>query len=317
VNEKSHFFHNHALSELPEEQAARAATRDRITPATLAKAHQAQRLLPKAQPAEIANFIRQQIAEETGAEPTWTNKDLANSLAPTALEVALDSANFLEEILAARAHGKPFCAAHAITCLWLFSQCACYRPLNRPWVYCFISAGAKVEYTLDEDRQLRCAVIVFREATLAAAIDDEDMWIYDITFGTNRQGYKLGLLTGVTRERRGYVMGMTFMDAETVENFTWVLTRCVSFVGCKPGVLLTDGCTKLYAAIVIVFGLFFATTCHLLCVWHLSNNVWEHIRPLFGAIVRGSKSGGSPSTLQWRAFNRECALWPTRPDLLE
>jgi hypothetical protein len=159
-------------------------------------------------------------------------------------------------------------------------------------------------------------VILFREATLAAAIDDEDMWIYDITFGTNRQGYKLGLLTGVTRERRGYVMGMTFMDAETVENFTWVLTRLVSFVGCKPGVLLTDGCTKLYAAIVIVFGLNFAMTCHLLCVWHLSNNVWEHIRPLFGAIVRGSKSGGSQSTLQWRAFNRECALWPTRPDLL-
>lgn len=268
VNEKSTFTHNHDLALEPAEQAARASTRDRITPETLADAAQAQKLLPKSTPAQIANFIREKLALASGVQPTWTNKDLANLLAPTSAESAFDSANFMEELRAMRA------------------------------------AGARVEVTIhSETREIRTAVVVFREGIVASEIDGEDTWTFDNTFGTNGQGYTVGLVTGITRLRRGYVKAVTFMDEESVENFELVLRVLLLILG-KPNALFTDGCPKILAAIVLVFGMLFASTCHFLCVWHISNNIYEHIRPLFGAVVRGAKASGSVASRKWWAFNR-------------
>ena len=173
---------------------------------------------------------------------------------------------------------------------------------------CAICAGARVEVTIHpETREIRTAVVVFREGIVASEIDGEDTWTFDNTFGTNGQGYKVGLVTGITRFRRGYVKAVTFMDEESVENFELVLRVLLLILG-KPNALFTDGCPKILAAIVLVFGMLFASTCHFLCVWHISNNIYEHIRPLFGAVVRGAKASGSVASRKWWAFNRECAF---------
>jgi hypothetical protein len=166
-------------------------------------------------------------------------------------------------------------------------------------------AGAIIKvHRCSETHQILCAVIVFREALVKSTIDGEDTWTFDNTFGTNNQGMKLGLLTGITRNRRGRIMGMSWMGEETVDNFKWVLVSFESIYGRKPGVLFTDGCVKLLAAIRLAYGVTWAAAFHLLCIWHLSNNVYDHIRYLFGATVRGKKAVCDDATRKWVAFNR-------------
>lgn len=102
---------------------------------------------------------------------------------------------------------------------------------------------------------------------------------------------------------RGYTFGLGFMCSETIAAFVWLLTSIVALAGKRPGIIISDGDKALAAAILLVFGAYFAAFLHILCIWHLSKNVYENVNYVFSNASRGRKGGGE-GVDRWRAFIR-------------
>jgi hypothetical protein len=165
-------------------------------------------------------------------------------------------------------------------------------------------AGHKVAYYLDpESGRLLYALIIFRDGLNDFDLDDHSHLIIDNTFNTNYWGYKLTGLIGMRSTGRGYTFGLGFMCSETIAAFVWLLTAIVELAGKRPGIIISDGDKALAAAILIVFGAYFAAFLHILCIWHLSKNVFENINHVFSNKSRGKKGGGE-GVNAWQVFNR-------------
>jgi len=150
---------------------------------------------------------------------------------------------------------------------------------------------------------LMVAMICFATAIVDHNIDCATVDVYDSTFNTNRYNYKLGVSVYTTRDGRSRIKAVTFMLIEDVASFTLVLQWYLVAFGSPMTTLITDGDYQLHLAIVAVFGPVFALYCHLLCVWHLAENVKKHTRYIFGPAIRG-KRGGSEGTDAYNKFIR-------------
>lgn len=165
-------------------------------------------------------------------------------------------------------------------------------------------AGHKVAYHLDpETGRLLYALIIFREGLCDFDKDDHSHLIIDNTFNTNYWGYKLTGLIGMRNTGRGYTFGLGFMCSETISAFVWLLTAIVELAGKRPGIIISDGDKALAAAILLVFGSHFAAFLHILCIWHLSKNVFSNVNHVFSNASRGKKGGGK-GVDAWRVFIR-------------
>lgn len=170
----------------------------------------------------------------------------------------------------------------------------------RPWT----RAGHKVAHYLDPDTgRLLYALVIFRDGLADFDKDDHSHLIIDNTFNTNYWGYKLTGLLGMRNTGRPYVFGLGFMCFETIAAFVWLLTAIVELAGKKPGIIISDGDKALAAAILLVFGAYFAAFCHILCIWHLAKNVYENINYVFSNASRGKKGDGK-GVDGWRVFIR-------------
>lgn len=165
-------------------------------------------------------------------------------------------------------------------------------------------AGHKVSHYLDPvTGVLLYALIIFRDGLADFDKDDHSHLVIDNTFNTNYWGYKLTGLIGMRNTGRPYVFGLGFMCAETIAAFVWLLTAIVALAGKPPGIIISDGDKALAAAIFLVFGAYFAAFCHILCIWHLSKNVFENVNYVFSNASRGKKSGGE-GVNKWHEFIR-------------
>jgi MULE transposase domain len=101
--------------------------------------------------------------------------------------------------------------------------------------------------------------------------------LYDTKHGTNRYGMKLGCFslidgTGMTR-----VIAASFLLCETAEMFSWVFGQFTALVGEEPQTIFTDS----DAAMALAINEIWPSTTHLLCIFHLWKNFFEHISGLF------------------------------------
>jgi hypothetical protein len=133
--------------------------------------------------------------------------------------------------------------------------------------------------------------------------DDHSHLVIDNTFNTNYWGYKLTGIIGMRNTGRAYTFGLGFMCSETTAAFVWVLTAIVELAGKRPGIIISDGDKALAAAIVSVFGDKYAAFRHILCVWHLSKNVYDNVNYIFSNASRVKKGDGQ-GVKAWHVFIR-------------
>jgi MULE transposase domain len=101
--------------------------------------------------------------------------------------------------------------------------------------------------------------------------------LYDTKHGTNQYGMKLGCFslvdcTGMTR-----VIAASFVLSESTEMFSWVFGQFTNLVGNGPQTIFTDS----DAAMALAINTTWPSTTHLLCIFHLWKNFFEHISGLF------------------------------------
>ena len=100
---------------------------------------------------------------------------------------------------------------------------------------------------------------------------------------------KLCWFTTVGASRQTIILAFTLLKYEDKAQIEWAF-RCFHSTFCvAPGIIFTDGAAAIATAIARCVDIW--SDCkHLLCVFHISKNFWQHIHPLFH---------GAPE--QWKA----------------
>jgi zinc finger SWIM domain-containing protein 3 len=99
-----------------------------------------------------------------------------------------------------------------------------------------------------------------------------DIIICDTTFGMNRFSMPLMLLLGVDHEFCTVCFGFALTRSEESDNFCWVFQQLRRIVIDTPRIIITDACPSFNKAIAQEFPL----GMHILCGWHLSQNLKKH-----------------------------------------
>ncbi|KAI8563231.1 hypothetical protein RHMOL_Rhmol03G0096200 [Rhododendron molle] len=103
--------------------------------------------------------------------------------------------------------------------------------------------------------------------------------LMDCTYKTNRYRFPLLQIVGITSTERTFSVAFAFINREKEENYTWVLEKLKSMIDSDalPGVIVTDRELALVNAITRVV----PTASHLLCRWHIGQNVYAKCRKMF------------------------------------
>jgi len=97
--------------------------------------------------------------------------------------------------------------------------------------------------------------------------------------GTNNAGLKLALWVSVDNTAATKILAVSLLLDETEESFAFT---CECFRDCfrvAPAVIFTDSAPAIKVAVDAVF----PDTQHMLCIWHLSKNLFTNVRPACGA----------------------------------
>ena len=107
--------------------------------------------------------------------------------------------------------------------------------------------------------------------------------LFDPTHSTNRYGLKLCFFTSVGANGQTVVLAFCVIKHESIADIQWAFRMFHNIFRAAPSVLMTDG----DAAIAGAFdecsqsGDIWEHVPHLLCVYHLSKNVFQKVHPLF------------------------------------
>jgi hypothetical protein len=103
--------------------------------------------------------------------------------------------------------------------------------------------------------------------------------LFDPTHGTNRYGLKLCFFVTVGGTGQTIILAVCLIQHEDPADIEWAL-RCFHEVfKVAPGVFKTDGAAAIAAAFRACSDIW-PLSKHQLCIWHLSKNFYEHIRPV-------------------------------------
>lgn len=184
-----------------------------------------------------------EAATRNGEPITWTCDDIYNRYKVSAEDRELDATRFCDWLKEMDAHGLPS----------------------------FVD--------LNHYGQLNAAAFTIAGALEWWAVNREFVSIhYDTTFGTNRSGMKLGLVTSVDGDGHTRIRFATLVAHQNTESFEWVFQKLLEVFRVAPKVILTDSDPALATAIEASF----AGTKHLLCTWHLSLNLATNLRGVAG-----------------------------------
>jgi hypothetical protein len=157
-------------------------------------------------------------------------------------------------------------------------------------------AQSGLEYFIDHDGH-NCIVRVFAVLNGAKAtwgtrrkqLIFENVLFIDPTFGTNCYGMKLTMFVTIDAEGATRVLAYMLHHEEDYEDIFWGLRCFHSVFKHAPSSVLTDSGGALLKAIAkfTLAEMPWADTDHLLCVYHLDQNFYTHIHPLFA----GNKDG--------------------------
>ncbi|CAN1146506.1 PKS-NRPS hybrid synthetase cheA [Linum perenne] len=118
--------------------------------------------------------------------------------------------------------------------------------------------------------------------------------LLDSTYKTNRYGYPLVELIGITPVKKSFTIAYVIMKDESIDSYKWVLEKLKMLVeeDSVPNVIVTDRELGLLAAIKETF----PHSVHLLCIWHISNVVETRAKNM----VKDGKLGKNIKNRWWK-----------------
>lgn len=103
--------------------------------------------------------------------------------------------------------------------------------------------------------------------------------LFDITFGTNARGLKLGAFTTVGPDGSTRILAAVMTLREDTESFTWAFETFLEIFKKMPTVFITDGDFAIAAAARKVF-----TCLHQLCIYHFALTFAVNMSPALGGV---------------------------------
>ena len=134
----------------------------------------------------------------------------------------------------------------------------------------------------------------------------DNVLLFDPTWGTNRYGMKLCCFTTVGPTGQTVILAIAIIKYEDKAQIEWSFRCFADVFKNKPVSIYTDGGGSIAEAIKAVSkaGDVWQGVNHILCVFHLSKNFWQHLRPLF---VTKPEIWHRVFSLFWRiAKNSDC-----------
>jgi hypothetical protein len=115
--------------------------------------------------------------------------------------------------------------------------------------------------------------------------------LFDPTASTNRYAFKLCCFVTLSSTGKTIVLAVCLIRCEDEESFEWCFRCFAKYFRVPPRVFITDGDGNIERAFDIMKGNGLWVGCiHHLCVFHISKNVYKHVRPVFGTNVSGFTS---------------------------
>jgi len=101
----------------------------------------------------------------------------------------------------------------------------------------------------------------------------KDVVLIDSTYRTNKYKMPLLVIAGINKFGKTFLLGFEVVSSEESKNVHWVLNTLFEFFGQQPDIVCTDSCPTLAKVIKEVI----PNTLHLLCGWHVSQNIKKHL----------------------------------------
>ena len=113
-------------------------------------------------------------------------------------------------------------------------------------------------------------------------LENAELLLMDCIYKTNRYKMSLLIIIGVINLNTSFYVGFCFMKSEHTKNYIWALEAVKELYkrfNLSPlSVILTDDDKAIPSAIRQVFE---SGTAHLLCIWHLEQNIVENCSKFF------------------------------------
>ena len=187
----------------------------------------------------------------------WTYKDIYNAFKRTGV-CTMDASGYIE-LLVNRRETSEFTDGDGLR---YFAQCDTEGRLARVFV------------------ELKNAKAVWG-SNLPSRADVENVLILDSTHGTNRYGLKMSLLACVGSDGQTKILAYCLHHEETIVDLTWAL-RCFDEVFLiPPQSIWTDSGLGMIGAAEKMIATLWPDTEHFLCVFHLDQNFYDNVHPLF------------------------------------
>ena len=100
--------------------------------------------------------------------------------------------------------------------------------------------------------------------------------LYDTKHGSNRYGFYLGIISTIDCEGKTRILAISLSKKQDIPTFLWVFKKFKEAFVSSPTVIFTDSDASMIASIREVF----PSSIHLLCIFHIWKNFYQHIMPL-------------------------------------
>lgn len=104
----------------------------------------------------------------------------------------------------------------------------------------------------------------------------KDIILMDSTYRTNKYKLPLYVIAGVNENSKTFVIGFGFVRSEEAKDVSWILNELFTFFGDSPTLICTDSCPTMSKVIKEIL----PNTTHLICAWHVSQNIKKHLSGL-------------------------------------
>ena len=100
---------------------------------------------------------------------------------------------------------------------------------------------------------------------------------FAMSHATNRYALKFEAFTTIDKHGNSQILACSLIALETIDSFIWIFAEFLQALQQHPRVMITDSDPAMAAAITQVY----PGAMHLLCTFHLWQNLISHIKPLF------------------------------------
>ena len=135
-----------------------------------------------------------------------------------------------------------------------------------------------------------------------AVAKDDNVLLFDPTHGTNRHGMKLGAFVTVGPTGKNILLAAVLIMTEDAWHFEWSFRCFAKTFRVSPNILITDRDGEIEKAVTKLQndGEVWEDVTHNFCVFHISVNLYKHIRPLFGSGDEAMAAWHTTHSMFWK-----------------